>query len=149
TVRNSTITNNTAQGANGGGIDLASGSGTIAITSSIVSGNVNATSPDIFSGGKVNVNDSAIGSKNGFTLTGAKNLAFGTNLKLGPLDSNGGPTKTHGLIISSPCVDAGSNAQNFLYDQRGKGFARVDADGKADIGAYEGVLPQPVAISVA
>jgi hypothetical protein len=65
---------------------------------------------------------------------------FATNSMLGPLSDNGGPTLTHALLIGSPAIDAGDEADFPLTDQRG--FSRpVDgnSDGISicDIGAYE------------
>jgi hypothetical protein len=57
---------------------------------------------------------------------------------LGPLQDNGGPTFTHGLLIGSPGINAGD--PNFapppLYDQRGPGFPRV-VNSRIDIGSFE------------
>ncbi len=134
TIRNSTITANSA-GNLGGGIARMTGVATIAIESSIVAGNVNVTAPDISSAGSVSVKTSAVGSALGFTKTDlGGNLAFGTNLKLGPLANNGGVTLTHLPAIDSPVVNAGSNPASLKTDQRG--FARVVGAG-ADIGAVE------------
>jgi len=55
---------------------------------------------------------------------------------LGPLRDNGGPTKTHALIVGSPAINAGDNVLSLPYDQRGPPYLRV-AKGTADIGAYE------------
>ena len=101
--------------------------------SSVVGGNANSAHPDISSPGTVNVTYSAIGSPLGFTLNGHDNLGFGANLKLGPLADNGGPTKTHALLLCSPCIDAGSNPSASSTDQRGFGRAY----NALDIGAYE------------
>jgi hypothetical protein len=70
---------------------------------------------------------------------------------LGPLQDNGGPTFTHGLLPGSPAIDAGD--PGFVlppdFDQRGTGFDRVrDGDGTAgpriDIGALEAQsIPTP------
>src|SRR5262249_58020029 len=38
--------------------------------------------------------------------------------KLGPLQDNGGPTKTHALLPGSPAIDAGSNRRAPAWDQR-------------------------------
>ncbi len=133
-VRNSTITNNKAN-SGGGGVARTFGNGSIAIDSSIVSGNT-APSPDISSGGTVNVNFSAIGSNTGFTLTGSNNLAFGTNLKLGALANNGGATLTHAILSDSPAINKGSNPAALSNDQRGPGYVRVSG-GTTDIGSYE------------
>jgi len=136
-VQNSTFTANTAAGTGGGIARLATSTATIAIESSIVSGNTNAKAPDISSTGIVNAKTSAIGSAAGFTLTNqGGNLAFGVNLKLGPLQGNGGATPTHKPAFNSPLVDAGSNPVALTTDQRGAGFPRVVGP-FADIGAVE------------
>lgn len=54
-----------------------------------------------------------------------------------PLADNGGATATHALAATSPAIDAGNNAGNRLYDQRG-GCPYVRVEGvAADIGAFE------------
>jgi hypothetical protein len=55
---------------------------------------------------------------------------------LGPLQDNGGPTLTHGLLPGSPAIDAGDNADAPPYDQRGPGFPRI-VNEIIDIGAFE------------
>jgi len=55
---------------------------------------------------------------------------------LGPLQNNGGPTRTHALLAGSPAIDAGNNAANVDFDQRGAGFVRI-VGASADIGAFE------------
>ena len=57
---------------------------------------------------------------------------------LAPLADNGGPTKTHALLPSSPAINAGDNAMGagLATDQRGQGFDRV-CEGTVDIGAIE------------
>jgi hypothetical protein len=132
-VQNCTITGNSAKAGSGGGIARTGGGGTISVESSIVSGNVNAATPDIFSGGTVNVNFSAVGSNTGFALTGGNNLPFGTDLKLGPLANNGGPTLTQALMANSPAIGKGSNPAGLTTDQRG----RNRTFGAIDIGAFE------------
>ena len=62
--------------------------------------------------------------------------------KLGPLENNGGPTKTHALLAGSPAIDQGDNTGVPATDQRGFGFARKkdgNGDGSliVDIGAFE------------
>ncbi|CAN5392064.1 hypothetical protein BH11PLA2_BH11PLA2_23420 [soil metagenome] len=131
---NNTIVNNVATGGQGGGIFA--GTGTLNVESSIVSGNTGASGPDIFHTGTSNVNASAIGSATGFTVTGANNLAFGTNLLLGPLANNGGPTLTMLPAVTSPVVNKGSNLFGITLDQRGTGFPRVNGS-TIDIGAVE------------
>jgi fibronectin-binding autotransporter adhesin len=133
TVVNTTITANIATSGVGGGIARIMGTGTITVASSIVSGNTNAAAPDISSSGTVNENYSAVGANLGFTPTGGNNLPFGTNLKLGPLANNGGPSMTHALLWTSPAIGAGSNPVALTTDQRGK----PRSVGAIDIGAFE------------
>ena len=68
----------------------------------------------------------------GGTYTNNSNL-FGT-LPLGPLQLNGGPTRTHALLPGSPAIDAGNNTGAPVFDQRG--FPRI-ANGIVDIGTFE------------
>lgn len=145
-IRNSTITNNSASTGSGGGVRRVSTIGSIAIESSIISGNTNASAPDISSSGTVTMKTSAVGSGTGFTKTDqGGNLAFQphANLKLGTLGDNGGPMLTHALFAGSPCLNVGSNPASLTTDQRGPGFARES--GAADIGAFEVQLPQVIA----
>ncbi|CAN5338127.1 hypothetical protein BH11PLA2_BH11PLA2_50270 [soil metagenome] len=129
TLRNSTITNNSASGS-GGGIR----SGTLDIASSIVSGNISNTgTSDISTGTSVVLNSSAVGNATGFTFTGSNNLPFGTNLKLGALASNGGPTQSHLPALDSPLLNVGSNPAGLSADQRGL----PRAFGVSDIGSVE------------
>jgi hypothetical protein len=57
---------------------------------------------------------------------------------LGPLTtSNGGPTKTHALLVGSPAINMGANLFSpGPTDQRGVGFDRI-VGGTIDIGAFE------------
>jgi len=65
-----------------------------------------------------------------------------TDPMLGPLQDNGGPTFTHGLLTGSPALNAGD--PSFTpppdFDQRGTGFPRV-LNGRIDIGSFEGPMP--------
>jgi hypothetical protein len=140
TITHSTITLNTADGFGAGGIySDAPVQPSLTLRNTIASGNINANSPDI-DAGQINVNFSAVGSPQGWTPSGSSgnNLPFGTDLQLGPLQDNGGPTQTHEPGPNAPPVNAGDPA--FVpppaYDQRGPGFARV-VGGVLDIGAVE------------
>ena len=84
----------------------------------------------------------------GVTIAGANNLIIAANgitlppdtldaaPLLGPLQDNGGATRTHALLEGSPAIDSGNNVSNLDFDQRGEGFARM-AGASADIGAFE------------
>jgi hypothetical protein len=145
TIIHSTITQNDAQFQGGGifaNIPFQPG---LTLRNTIVSGNVSPDSPDI-NAGQINVNFSAIGSQQGWSPSGSSggNLPVGTDLQLGPLQDNGGPTFTHQPGPNAPPVNAGDPA--FVpppdFDQRGAGFPRV-VGAVIDIGAVER-NPEPV-----
>jgi len=150
-INNSTIANNTSS-APGGGLTIRTqvGGGTIAATlrSTIIANN---TAPNLLtvvaSGG-----GAATITSQGFNLTNDPTGAFlnqqtdlfNVDPRLGPLSDNGGPTRTHALLVGSPAIDQG-NSGGLTNDQRGIGFLRVidlptgnapGSDG-TDIGAYE------------
>lgn len=94
--------------------------------------------------------DSAQGCK----VTGANNLVGYSLLRLPPGTLSGDPGVDHQpglyggvspslrLLHGSPAVNTGNNVLNRQYDQRGPGHPRV-RDGRADIGAYEGLTVDP------
>ena len=63
--------------------------------------------------------------------------------KLGPLQFNGGPTRTHALLPGSPALGVGNDnliSHGFTTDQRGLGYPRTTGTGgniTTDIGAVE------------
>ncbi len=57
----------------------------------------------------------------------------GARKQIGPLQDNGGPTKTHALLLTSDGIDRAIFAENITVDQRGVSRAI----GEADIGAFE------------
>jgi hypothetical protein len=61
---------------------------------------------------------------------------FSATAGLGPLASNGGPTRTHAVLSGSPLIDRGNNVLGRSFDQRGAPFARVRG-AAPDIGAFE------------
>src|SRR5262249_11915861 len=79
----------------------------------------------------IGVNDPLSGLDPATNLLGS--LASPLNPLIGPLADNGGPTKTHLLLLGSPAIKAGLNAAD-ATDQRG--FNRA-ASGPIDIGAVE------------
>ncbi|MDY6784628.1 MAG: CHAT domain-containing protein [Cyanobacteriota bacterium] len=145
-IVNSTITENIADAngnsvGNGGGIlGETSGTTTIALSNTILSGNIDrgGEAPDASAGGTgtVSFNGNAnnlVGSAAGFAGT----LGTGSDLVnadpgLAPLGDYGGPTPTHALLPGSPALDAGNSTAT--TDQRG---AMRSFNGTADIGAFE------------
>jgi len=85
-------------------------------------------------------------------LQGSYNLVMSSNMfspppgfitvssdpKLGPLNFNGGPTRTHALLSGSPALGVGEHFGGYTTDQRGPGYSRTTGpNGKTDIGPYE------------
>ena len=144
TVTNSTIAGNSAE-FNGGGIWAGS---SIHLTSSIVAVNTAQTDPDLTKT-PATLFQSLVGNSAGTSLVQAQTPDANGNLigapenpidpLLAPLANNGGPTLTHALLAGSPAIDAGSNPDGFLFDQRGEPFVR-ELNGQADMGAFEGFL---------
>ena len=95
----------------------------------------------------LNADYSLIEASGARPIVGMHNIV-GIDPLLGPLASNGGPTKTHALLSGSPAIDAGDLMAVAevggvpMFDQRGAGFSRVL--GQIDIGAYETTLPSIV-----
>ena len=153
---NGTVTNNRAIASVGGGISI---SGTVNIRNTIVAANVQGASPSTtasdISGLVSNVssfnNVIGIGPSGGLTNSNGNQVSV-FDVRMGPLADNGGPTKTHALLVGSPALDRGANfAFTFppfpgpvpLNDQRGPGFKRILDAGDllatqtVDVGAYE------------
>jgi hypothetical protein len=159
-VSHSTITLNEANSM-GGGVFVADGSATLDHT--IVAENFAHPGRDLSGlfGAVVTARFSLIGSNANSPLVPAPvgspdangNIIgsgeFPIDPLLGPLADNGGPTKTHALLVGSPAIDAGDpNAMAGSVDvpeidQRGAPWSRV-ADGRIDIGAVES-QPNPLA----
>jgi CSLREA domain-containing protein len=152
TFRNVTVTLNQAD-TKGGGLELrtSGGSSSLDIKNSILSGNT-ATSGDddctrlagtetVTSQGH-NIFGDVAGCAVGGPQTGDQQT---TNLLLGNLANNGGPTETHALLPGSPAIDKGADctdADGALLTQDQRGEPRVedgDGDGTAvcDVGAFE------------
>ena len=142
-IDNSTITNNAAD-AGGGLLQFDSAGATMTITSSIVAGN-QATNARDLSSGAAQASFTLLQDPEGHQIIdGELGNVVGANPLLGPLQDNGGLTKTHLPESFSPVVDKGINSASLDFDQRGSAFRRtVDlplngnaADG-TDMGAVE------------
>ncbi|MFO0808644.1 MAG: choice-of-anchor Q domain-containing protein [Gemmataceae bacterium] len=150
-VRNCTIFGNTASAPSGGGgmyVDNVGGTTTFTVESTVVSGNSAPGAPDLAAGPTL-LTRSAVGSASGFTLAAGStgNLAFGTNLRLGPLQANGGRTATRLPLVGSPLLNAGSNPLGLAADQRGDPYLRV-VGSAADIGAVEVQAPADLSVTL-
>ena len=151
TLLNCTIVENLAH--TGGGLFHAVG-GTFSLKNTLVALNLidsTGSGPDISGGafaftsqGHNLIGD---GTGGGGFANGVNGDIVGTDVnpidpKLGPLQNNGGPTKTLALLTGSLAIDRGDNVNLPPADQRGAGFLRVkdgNGDGVAtvDIGAFE------------
>jgi hypothetical protein len=164
-ISSSTITRNTNTGSFGGtGVSV---SGTVVtIMNSIVADNVDNSGKADVSGAFTSQGFNLIGnagSATGFThpsdqvgpvagLAGGASLPL--NPMLGPLQDNGGTTKTHALLAGSPAIDKG-NAFGLTVDQRGGprtvDFASIiNANGGdgTDIGSFEVLSPTAAPASI-
>jgi len=159
-VTNSTISGNSTSSSGGG---IGNGSYSLTVKDNTFSGNSATSGGAIFNwtGGTTQVGDTVLNAgasggtlfDNSGTITSlGYNLAsdngggfltatgdqINTDPMLGPLQGNGGPTFTHGLLPGSPAIDAGD--PSFTpppdFDQRGLGFPRV-VNGRIDIGSFE------------
>lgn len=114
----------------------------VVLSSSIVAGSRNGA-PDIGIFDEalmpaliVSADQSLVGSTEPVvTVVGIGNL-LGVNPNLAGLAFNGGPTRTHAIILPSQVVGTGNNDVGLTTDQRGPGFARTAGVG-TDMGAYE------------
>ncbi len=163
TIRNSTITGNRATGA-GGGLWILSDyfDKSLTIHNSIIAGNTdNRTAPDFTAPmtpvTNLEVKSSLIGNNLGTSLVASATADASGNLvgspttiinpQLGPLQHNGGSTLTHGLLATSPAIDAGDGSLvpgGIVADQRGfsrtsdlPGIANATSGDGTDIGAFE------------
>lgn len=141
TLFSSTITLNDGNGGPGGI------SGSAAAENTIIAGNGAGSASDCV-GTLTSFGYDLIENATGCTIVGDTTTnKIGASARLAPLAHNGGPTKTHALLSTSPAIDAGDPAgclddDNLVLaiDQRGEPRTLDgDADGTArcDIGAVE------------
>jgi CSLREA domain-containing protein len=140
TLASSTVARNSAI-EEGGGIATGGVSG-LGLTNSLVAQNSGPTGPDVVNRSPdfpVFARFSLIGNGSGSGITNTNGNQVGTannpiDPKIGPLANNGGPTKTHALLLGSPAIDAASTPDCPTADQRG--VPRPQGAG-CDIGSYE------------
>jgi CSLREA domain-containing protein len=135
-LTNSTVAFNSAT-ESGGGI-----AGFFRLVNGLVARNTAPTGPDVLSEKffPVVARFSLLGDGSGSGLTnGVDGNQVGSasapiDPRLGPLALNGGPTRTHALLLGSPAIDAASTPDCPTTDQRGV----LRPQGAAcDIGSYE------------
>jgi fibronectin-binding autotransporter adhesin len=147
TVVNCTFTGN-ADSSGGGSVYNAkssTGGASVSLYNTILK--AGAPGGNIFNfGGTITSLGYNISSDNGSGFLTGTGDQINTDPQLGPLQDNGGPTLTYGLLSASPAINAGDPNFNpsafnppLLYDQRGPGFWRV-AKNRVDIGAFESPL---------
>jgi hypothetical protein len=119
---------------------------TIVLQSSILSSNIYGSTELDFS--VANASASVSGSNNLIVVPAPGTTVPGDTIEstcplLGPLSDNGGLTKTHELMSTSPAIDAGNSLVVSDFDQRGSAatngvqdYPRISGS-SADIGAYE------------
>jgi len=161
TLQNSTVSGNRASAGNGGGIS--SSNGAVTLKNSTLSDNAAAvTGGGIYHwGNSLALYNTIIANSTGgdCILIGGGSISSNVNNliedascknnsvgfvsgdpTLGPLDDNGGQTRTHALLPGSTAIEAGDNASCLATDQRTVSRPQM---GRCDIGAYE-AAPQPV-----
>ena len=136
-LTNSTVAFNSATESGGGMF------GFFELMNGLIALNTAPSSPDVLSSSEefpVTARFSLIGVGSGSGLTnGTDGNQVGSasapiDPKLGGLELNGGPTRTHALLLGSPAIDAGSTPDCPATDQRGV----LRPQGAAcDIGSYE------------
>ena len=151
TLRNCTITANSAPAGWGSGLRIDSRANpSVQIGSSIIAGNANddvnftdgSTNPIVSNGYNLIGSGTAV---NTFTAAGDSTGATTAQLKLGPLQNNGGATFTHALLPGSPAIDKGKRfSTDPNHDQRGAvrlfddvSIANAPGGDGSDIGAFE------------
>ena len=149
TITSSTISGNSAQDASGKGGGILNLGSTVNAKNSIIAKNTAPNGPDV-SGALTSQGYNLIGDNSGANITPldqpGDQIGSASSPKdpmLGPLQDNGGPTKTQALLYGSTAIDKGKYSGSST-DQRG--YTRpvdlstisnaLGGDGN-DIGAYE------------
>ncbi|MCK6471579.1 MAG: right-handed parallel beta-helix repeat-containing protein [Planctomycetes bacterium] len=142
-IHNCTFHNNYSAGPGGGLFFTAYDGGGMEMMSSIIAGNSTDSFardvyfPDTYLFTVYNLIGNGVAHVDSHNYGPSLNSnIFYTSPYLYELANNGGPTKTHKLTVSSPAIDAGVNAADSIFDQRGSSFPR-NVGGLVDIGAFE------------
>ena len=147
TITNSTIAGNSADGSAGGIMAIpgtAEQPRPVEVRNSIIANNTDKFDSPDYSGRMKSGGWNIIGNTSGMVIGGnTTGNQLNVNPVLGPLQDNGGPTKTRALMPGSPALDQG-NSGAATKDQRGLSrpvdFANEpnapSGDG-SDIGAFE------------
>jgi len=133
TAMNVTVTGNNGGSGGYGGLEVVSGL-TAYVGNTIFANNVTGDCHGTIASTAPNLIENPGGCAGSLALG---NLT-GLDPNLGPLQDNGGFTKTHALLLGSVAIDMGANASCPSVDQRGKprpvkGWSKV----QCDMGAYE------------
>ena len=161
TIENSTISGNTANVGGGVYNSFYFSDGNLILNRSLIAGNQATVAPEI--------QNRSIVTANNFNLFGANANAGVTGFTpgptdivpargvqvadiLGPLANNGGPTRTHALVSSSPAINAGNpggclDSAGALLTTDQRGFPRPFNGRICDIGSYE-LQADPLSIGV-
>lgn len=145
TLAHVTVNGNTATAVIAPGGGVYDTSATVSIGHSILNANTGDNCNAAIASNDYNIDSNGSQVCN-FTEPGDQN----TNLTLGALANNGGPTNTHALISNSPAIDAGDpvNCPPPATDQRGVTRPVNGGIGAiCDIGAYEWTPPVDLSIS--
>jgi len=133
---NSTVALNIHQDGTSAGGGVVQSAGTVTAVSTLFGGNNPVgTNPPIDYSGDVTATDSLFQTAPTGVLSGSGNIETDPMLDSNGLKNNGGPTETIALQSTSPAIDAGTNPEGLLADQRGY-TPRTGPNG-TDIGAYQ------------
>lgn len=153
TIVGNTVVTNPGGGSDygGGGIAAEETSSDVTIQNTLIAGNTAPVGPDCYLQ-VVSAGHNLIGNASDCAISPAVGDLIGTGAApidplLGPLADNGGPTPTHALLKGSPAINGGDPS---AAGSGGTACAATDQRGLArncDIGAYELVFCQKVAVN--
>src|SRR5690606_6057875 len=121
TLENCTVTDNSTNDPNGGGVAAINGSPTINLLNTIVAGNTSGNDTDL-AGTITSQGGNLIGNADNATITATTNDQFGTTASpvdamLDALADNPGATQTHRLQTGSPALNSALTAGAPADDQ--------------------------------